>query len=58
LPTLPALRDAAGLLAVPHLGWQRRARPGRKGQAVDLLDDYLVTGPLVKLRNGAGFTLV
>jgi tRNA(Ile)-lysidine synthase len=58
LPTLPALRDAAGLLAVPHLGWQRRVRPGRKGQAVDPLDDYLVTGPLVKLRNGVGFTLV
>jgi len=58
LATLPALRDARGLLAVPHLGWHRAARPGRKAQAVDPLDDYVITGPLAKLRNAAGFTLV
>jgi len=58
LPMLPAVRDAQGLLAVPHLGWRRAAGPSRKRQAVGAVDDYLVTGPLVKLRNGAGFTLV
>jgi tRNA(Ile)-lysidine synthase len=58
LPTLPALRDDGGLLAVPHLGWQRSAPVGRKGQAFEQLDDYVIDGPLVKLRNAAGFTLV
>jgi hypothetical protein len=58
LPTLPALRDDAGLLAVPHLGWRRSAHVARKGQAFDLLDDYVIDGPLAKLRNATGFTLV
>jgi tRNA(Ile)-lysidine synthase len=58
LSTLPAVRDAQGLLAVPHLGWRRAAHPGRGRQAVDALDDYVIAGPLAKLRNAAGFTLV
>jgi len=40
-PTLPALRDAEGLLAVPHLHWRR---PG-KSQALEALDDYVIAGP-------------
>lgn len=58
LMTLPALRDERGLLAVPHLRWRRSSSPRRKGQAVDPLDDYVIAGPLAKLRNVAGFTLV
>lgn len=54
LPSLPALRDGVGLLAVPHLSWRRAV----KGQTVDPLDDYVIAGPLAKLRNAAGFTLV
>ncbi len=41
LPTVPALRDAKGLLAVPHLAWRRAG----KRQAVEALDDYVIAGP-------------
>lgn len=58
LATLPALRDKAGLLAVPHLNWRRSSGPRVKGQAVDVVDDYVIEGPLAKLRNASGFTLV
>ena len=40
-PTLPALRDKTGLLAVPHLAWRRAG----KAQAVETHDDYVIAGP-------------
>jgi len=47
LATLPALRDAKGLLAAPHLAWRR----GRKAQTLERLDDYVIAGPRLSAPN-------
>ncbi|MFN4281021.1 MAG: tRNA lysidine(34) synthetase TilS [Alphaproteobacteria bacterium] len=57
-PTLPTLRDKAGLLAVPHLAWSRPRGFARGAQAFGRFDDYVIAGPATKLRNAPGFRLV